>query len=416
MAPWPRPNRSKGRLLTPPKPKARPKSKGKPKTRPRPTPVVDPLDEQVQAATEQAFRQPEQEIQGQRDVSAQMAANIPAWYADYRNALANATRTTGAAYQAAIGFQQNAANSSSALDAQQRAQDTAAMQASAQQRGATVDPDLITQGQQAAASRRAMLDSFMGLTANQGAAEVAFRANRETVGAGQEVKAKEGEAARRRAIDREALNLGREKGQYAVTTRQKLLDAAHQRDLEDKAFGLDVAKAQSDEAAKAAALEDRRRARQTTNRNADESRRIAADRNRREEAKDAYQRRRGLGPYAPRGSSAANQKDAFGNTPRQRQAAQDALDRANILAGQLGAKAKEQGVAKVRAFLVSEGVNPLYALAAAERLVNGRPSAKTVAQLKRRGIKVSAPKPKPNSAAILAANPGSAAGLSQSMP
>lgn len=243
------------------------------------TPLTpETLAQQVAAQAGLAYGGQEQEIAGQRAVSAQMQRNIPAWYQDYQNALAMATQQRGAAYAGALGAQQNVANQSSALDAQQRAQTGQAMQADAASRGATVDPALAQQSQQAAASRRGALDQMAGLTAATGAAEVAFGANRQVVGAGQRLTAQLGEAQRGRSIDTAAQRLAGEKGSFSANARQKLIDNEHTKQLENKAFGLNVVKAQQDAEQAQQTAADRRRARVTTNANADASRSVSEQR------------------------------------------------------------------------------------------------------------------------------------------
>jgi hypothetical protein len=267
------------------KPKAKVKAKGKTKkpavveADPFNTPLTpETLAQQVAAQAGLAYGGQEQEISGQRAVSAQMQRNIPAWYQDYQNALAMATQQRQGAYAGAQAAQANTAASSSALDAQQRAQTGQAMQADAATRGATVDPALAVQSQQAAASRRGTLDQMSSLTAATGAAEVAYGANRQVVGAGQKLSAQLGEAQRGRNIDTAAQELAGEKGQYATSTRQKLIDSEHTKQLENKAFGLNVEKAKADVQIKTASLANQRAARVTSNRNADQSRGISAQR------------------------------------------------------------------------------------------------------------------------------------------
>lgn len=264
-----------------PRPKTKAKTKaGKPKTPADTTTFNQPLNdrtlaEQVAAQTALAYGGQEQALAGQRAVGAQMQRNIPAWYQDYQNALAQATQQTGGAYAGALGAQATTAATSSALDAQQRAALNTGMQQDAATRGATVDPAIAAQGQQAAASRRSQLDQFAGLTAGQGAAQVAFGANRQVVGAGQKLTAQLAEAQRGRNLDVAGRQLAGEKGQYAATARQKLIDTEHTKQLENAAFGLEGQKAQLDAANKQATLQERRRARVTSNRNADESRQIS---------------------------------------------------------------------------------------------------------------------------------------------
>jgi hypothetical protein len=362
------------------------------------------LGEQVTAATDLAYSAPTQELQGQRGVNAQMQANIPGWFDGYQASLARATAVQQAATANAVAAQQNAANTTSALDTAQQGTQQAAMAADAQKRGASVDPQIAATAQQAAMARRGSADAFTGLTAGLGAATAGLAANREVVGAGQRVTAQQAERNVGLNLDKTARALATDKGNYATTFRQKLIDAEHTKTLENKAFGLNVEKAQADVAAKAASLEDKRRARVTSNRNADQSRAeskaiaeqriaIAQRADQRAASKDAAQRKSRTGPYAP--SAGANVKDAYGNSVKDRQRAQDAYDRANLLAGALpAATARKQGVEKTAAFLSSKGLSALNARAAAEKLVHGKVSAATAAKLAKRGVGMTPPKAK----------------------
>jgi hypothetical protein len=345
------------------------------------------LDQNVATATQLQYGGADAELAGQRGVHAQMAANIPTYFQQYQDMLRASTQATGAGYAAAAGIQQNAANTSSALDAQQRAAIQAPLQADAASRGATVDPAIAAQGQQAAASRRAMLDAGTGLTAGLGAAEVGFRANRQVVGAGQKLSAITTEAQRGRNIDTAGMNLAREKGAFMVKARQDMLNTEHTKALENKAFGLDVVKAQDTADAAAQAAKDRKAQRSTTNKNADESRRLEAERLRLQQEKDAYQRKHQLGPYAPPGSHAANTKDAYGNTPAARRGAQDGYDRAKVLAHRYGDAAPDMSASELESFLVTKGISALNAHAAA-LAVRGGVDPHTAARLKHRGVRV----------------------------
>lgn len=242
------------------------------------------LAEQVQASTDLQFGEQDRTLQGQRAVNAQMATNIPAWFQGYQNSLAQAASAQERANAAAVAAQQQAADSSSALDSQQRASLQSGLQADAATRGATVDPNIAATGQQAAAARRSSMDAFTGLQAGIGAATSGLAANRQVVAAGQQVSALQGERNVGLNLDRAAQALATDKGNYATTFRQKLVDAEHTKQLENKAFGLDVEKAQADVQSKAATLQDRARARATTNRNADQSRSETARHNRAMEA------------------------------------------------------------------------------------------------------------------------------------
>ena len=204
------------------------------------------LDARVAADTALYAAPAERELAGQRAVHGQMQAAVPVWYQDYRNSLAQATQRTQQAYGAALGVQQNVANTTSALDAQQGAQLQQGMQADAAARGASVDPSIAATAQQAATSRRAQMDAQQGLTAGLGAAQTGYRAGQEIVGAGQQLSASLDEAARGRNLDKAGDKLAVQKGQFATETRQKLIDAEHTKQLERKAFGLSVEKAKAD--------------------------------------------------------------------------------------------------------------------------------------------------------------------------
>lgn len=351
------------------------------------------LATEVTSAANLAYGGQETAIQGERNVHAQVQRDLPAWFQSYENVAAMAALRNQQANAAAVAAQQQAAASTSALDAQQRATLTADMQRDASMRGATVDPMVDATAQQAATARRSTQDAFTGLTAGLGAVQTAYDTNRQVVAAGQRVSARREEANRGLAIERQARELQRDKGLFKVKTRRELVDREHTKDLERKAFGLTVEKARAEQQARLATIEDRRRARITANRNADQARalrersvRVQEERERREANKDAEQRRRKLGPYAPRGSKQANQKDAYGNTLKQRQAAQDRLDRALLLSGPLRVP-EGTTVDTLAALLANKGVSALDARAAAEIKINGRVSPATAEKLKRRGAR-----------------------------
>ena len=215
------------------------------------------LEEQVQQQTNLWAAPAEQQLKGQMAVSGAMMQAIPQWYNEFLAARQQAVQQTAGAYAGAIGVQQQAAATSGALDAQQRAAMMQQMQADAAQRGAVVDPSIAATGQQAAAARQATLAAQQGLTAGLGAADVGYRANQVAVGAGQKVQALETEARRGRGIMAQERDLATQKGQYAAKTRRELIDREHTKQLENKAFGLNVAKAQQDAAHDAASLEQR---------------------------------------------------------------------------------------------------------------------------------------------------------------
>lgn len=204
------------------------------------------LGQQVTAATDMAYAPAEQELAGQAAQSQQIQNNIPAWFRDYKNAQAHATEATKQAYGAALGVQQRGADSLAGLDAQSAGQLQSGLQQGAAISGTAVSPEIMQLATQGALSRRQAGTAQMGLTAGLGATETAYRAGQQVVGAGQELKARVDETARGRNIAGKGLALAKEKGNYATTQRQKLIDSEHTKQLEDKAFGLNEQKAAND--------------------------------------------------------------------------------------------------------------------------------------------------------------------------
>lgn len=253
---------------------------------PRVNPLDDPaaltrpltprlLDQQVRANTDLYAAPAEAEIAGQRRVSGQMQANVPVWFQQYQDALKQSTQAGGAATLAATGIQQNAVNTTAQLSAQDNAAQLAAMQADATSRGALVDPKVAAEMSQGLLARRAAGDAQTALTAGLGAAQVGYRSGQEGVAAGQRLSAQLGEAQRGRNIDKAAGELATKKGQFAVTNRQKLIDSEHTKQIENKAFKLNVEKAAADASNDAASIAVRRAATKATSKTAAAGRRTS---------------------------------------------------------------------------------------------------------------------------------------------
>jgi hypothetical protein len=250
------------------KPKAKKKVTAKKKAPAKLNPLDDPaaleapltprsLGTQTQAATNLAYGGAEQDLAGQQRQADVTATSIPAWFKDYRDAQAHAEQATQQAYAGAVGAQQNATSSTYGLDTQNAQQVGAAQAATAASAGGVADPALQQKAQQAALSRRSAGDAATTLTAGLGAAQTAYRAGQSTVGAAQQLKAQLDQEGRRRDLGAKGTQLAKDKGNYAVTTRQKLIDSNHTKQLENKAFNLNQTKAEQDAAIKAAALAEK---------------------------------------------------------------------------------------------------------------------------------------------------------------
>lgn len=338
-------------MATKRKPKLKTKSKARPKPRPapRPDPRDDPaaltqpltprgLDAQVGAATALWAQPALAELLGRRAQSQQMQANIPAWFADYRAALARATQQTGAGYAAAAAGSQQATNSMTQLAAQQDAAQQQSMQQDAALRGAQVDPALAALAARANLARQATGDVQTRLTLGLGAANTAYRSAQEVVGAGQQLTAHQRESNINRRTDLDAANLATQTGRYAEGKRQELIDKEHTKQLERKAFNLNVSKAQADAANEAASIQQRREAAKARERAAAAqravSRRNTRDRLRVTQSENATNRAFQAREKAADRAAArerARITGAGGVTPAERRQRNDAVARANNL-------------------------------------------------------------------------------------
>ena len=215
------------------------------------------LNQQVQSATNLNFGEADRDLQSRQAQAAQTQASIPQWFSDYQAALQHATDTTKAAYAGAAARQQNATDSTYNLDTAAAGQQQQAMQADAATRGATVDPAVAAMAQQAALSRRSAGDIQTGLTSALGAANVSYRGGQQVVGAAQQLVAQRDQANRQGALGQESKDLAAKKGDYAVTTRQKLIDSEHTKQIENKAFDLNKQKAADDVTIKTATLKQK---------------------------------------------------------------------------------------------------------------------------------------------------------------
>jgi hypothetical protein len=93
--------------------------------------------------------------------------------------------------------------------------------------------------------------------------------------------------------------LATEKGQYRSGYVSDARDAERRYGLEQKAFGLDVAKAEADVQTDRAKLRADRRSKRRSQRDRDEDQALQNKRFRSEREKDAYLRKNKLGPYKP---------------------------------------------------------------------------------------------------------------------
>lgn len=211
---------------------------------------------------------------------------LPDWHAGYTAQLKDIQQRQQAQQAAAVGQVQQFANTSSAVDAQQRAQLGQQMSQDAATRGAQVDPQIQATAQQAASSRRQATDSQGALLATQGAAQGSYLLDRERISRG-DLIARQMEQGRvqRGLLTQRGAEKSRQLGTLREGERRNLLEQAiFRRELEEgqNKTALDAAKIEQAAADKAAGRTVTRRGQDITRRGQDISSadRAAAERGR----------------------------------------------------------------------------------------------------------------------------------------
>lgn len=134
--------------------------------------------------------------------------------------------------------------------------------------GPTVGPAVQGADEGAAGASRAIMQKALeGLLTSQGAAQGDYLTGRQTVGSEQQLQSRTQAGA-------EVNRLSTEKDTYALSKRDEYRDQAHTRLLENKAFGLDTAKAAADAADKAA--DNKRQQREDRQRRRDDANKVNA--------------------------------------------------------------------------------------------------------------------------------------------
>lgn len=345
------------------------------------------LSQELQGAERSQFGGEEQALRGQIGVSDQMSRNIPAWFQDYQNQIQHATAQQQGFFQGAAAAQQQLLGQLQQTSQTQNAQLAQQEQASAAQRGAQVDPSLARTAQQAADARAASMAGQVGLTQTLGANAGAFMGGVGVSAAQQRVSAQTDEFNTRRNLGREEQDLQRRKGDFRTAFRRQAREDERRFQLEQQAFGLNVAKAQDD------ARADRSRARDRKT----DNERAAADTQRqaRKDARDQNmsdaefiakygitpaEARRGVPPT--RGPGTKDQSDKIGGggkssiTSTQRRNAKTKFRRAQSLARSIGVR-RGEGQDTVNFLVDKKGFDPLLARAAVMTALYGGVDAKT---------------------------------------
>jgi hypothetical protein len=337
------------------------------------------LQSELQAAETLQFQPEQRAIEGQRRISEQMGRNIPAWYANYQNAVAGAARWQNATNQQ---LQQGIATRTKATSDQDAAQRQALVQKeeeSARMRGATVDPSVERTAQQASTARRASSDAFANQAGLQGQTQAAYLGHLYRIGAGQQTEELKREAGRRRLIEQENQDLQTRRGAFRTEYTQKARERERQYGLERAAFGLKESEA-------VAEVQDEKRRRRLERARIKETRRAARERTATQRrGQDVTRRGQDLSHadrVAARNKPKGAPKGKSPFTPTQRRGAKSKFENALSFARQTGAK-RGQGKQLVAA-LEGEGYDSLMAKAAAEQALYGGVSAATRNKIRKR--------------------------------
>lgn len=303
--------------------------------------------------------------------SGQMDRQVDQWFPAYQAQIEQARQATAQGYAGAAAYNTNATNSTSALDASQRAADDARMQAQAQQRGTTYTPSQVAQ--QAAVSRRSQADQFGSTTQALGANQNAFIADKSRIAGGDQIQRHVTESAYRRGLQTQ-------KGQYATTTKDALRENERKYQLERAAFGLNTQKAAVSAQQSAAALALKK---------AEAAQKAATAKTAKE--RDAYQKAHGLGPYKPGATpKGPKPKTPLTLTPGQNNTALASIDQAASLYGTyLGQpKYKDAALNTIAGAIRVTVKDPLLVAAGADLATQGKLTPATYASLKARGYKI----------------------------
>jgi hypothetical protein len=366
------------------------------KLRPAPYNPLDPvtgkgLDRELDAALKLKYGGQERQLGAEERISRQQTANVGSWYDNYVKALIAAQTQTQAGYQQAQQGIYGQANAGATQDEAQRARLAQEAQQSAQLRGATVNPEVQAQAQQAAQANRALSSSFGGLVGTQGASEAAFAGTRRAAAGLSKVRALEDESRRARQIQALRRELATEKGSARYDLRRQLREEERKYALERQAFGLNVAKAEEDVRASQQRERNVRRGQRTVARSKRQTlkqqkmvadRRYQLDREKfgAAQAKERYQRSHGLGAYKPAGKKGGGGGGGGGGraggglTPSQRRSYRDKWEG---YVGNILYRPKEK---------IPGGANPLLVRAASEYVKNKRKgvSRSTAQKIKKR--------------------------------
>jgi hypothetical protein len=172
--------------------------------------------------------------------SAQREGEVGDWWNQYLQTVSGVQGETQKAYADAAAQTQGMISQSSTIDSAATKQLTDEAAASAALRGQTAPTTALTDRANAAQAQRNYLSSAAGgATAQRGANQFAYLADKRRIGAGQRVKSMMDESARGRSIKQDLMAAKKEQGAQAVKNLNTMRDRYREELLKRQAFGLE---------------------------------------------------------------------------------------------------------------------------------------------------------------------------------
>jgi hypothetical protein len=200
----------------------------------------DPYHKAIESLTTQKFGGAITEVQGAQKRQDTHTANVGDWFGQYQAELARSRDRQNAMQQAATQSVADRTASFASMNNQGNAQDVAAQQADAANRGAQVGAQVPQVAQQANTVREALGKQSANTLATQGVSNNAAAEGALAAAFGEAALAKQGEQNKRSSLDDQLRDILKERDAFKISARGDLADADQKAILEAKAFGLDV--------------------------------------------------------------------------------------------------------------------------------------------------------------------------------
>jgi hypothetical protein len=200
---------------------------------------IGDIQREADSATSLKFGDAEKSYNTEIGQDPQQQANIGNWYQNYLNAVQSAHDNTAGAFANAQASMANATAASQNAFNQNQTQINNDAAKSAALRGATVDPNVASTANQAAASNRSSADQFGGLIGTLGASATTNLDTRKSIGAGEEIAQHLLQSKRTGELKSKLRDLLKDKGDYRVVQIGAGRDNERKYKEELAAFGLD---------------------------------------------------------------------------------------------------------------------------------------------------------------------------------